>query len=211
MLAVVFDAGMSDKSRTRLTALINRWAAGPDSRGETRESIAPAIPACRLPSLPDLTLDDETDPPVPAPSRAEIRVQLADVAEIAEDPDAERRSRTRGRYASPIVADGQDGRVVLIGRDLSAAGMRIERIGRLELGDRFRVALYGPGRGDPCIVHAEITRDDGNYGFALVFDHIDPTTATQLEKLVACLPDLESLDAGEICGLGAILSEILID
>jgi len=211
MLAVVFDPGMPDKSRTRLTALINRWAAGPDSRRETRESIAPAIPACRLPSLPDLTLDDETDPPVPAPARAEIRVQLADVAEIAEDPDAERRSRTRGRYESPIVADGRDGPVVLIGRDLSAGGMRIERIGRLELGDRFRVALHGPGPGDPCIVHAEIARDDGNDGFALVFDHIDPTTATQLEKLVACLPDLESLDAGEICGLGAILSEILID
>jgi hypothetical protein len=206
MLAIVFDPDMSDDSRTRLTALINRWASGPASLDRTLEPILPAIPACQLASLPELTLDDETDPPVSA--RTEIRVQLAD---IAENPDAKRRSRTRGRYESQIVAEGQDGPVVLIGRDLSAGGMRIERIGLLELGDRFRVALHGPGAGEPFVVHAEITRDDGDEGFALVFNDVDRTTATELEKLVACLPDVESLDAGEIGGLGAILSEILID
>jgi hypothetical protein len=206
MLAVVFDPDLSDESRTRLTGLINRWASGPDSLGETPETISPAIPPCQLPSLPELTLDDETDPPVPA--RAEIRVQLA---ETAKNSDAERRSQARGRYESQIVAEGQDGPVVLIGRDLSAGGMRIERIGLLKLGDRFRVALHGPGPGEPFVVDAEITRDDGDDGFALVFDGVDPTTATELEKLVACLPDVESLDAGEIGGMGAILSEILLD
>jgi hypothetical protein len=206
MLAVVFDPGMSDESRTRLTALINRWASGPDSLERVLEPIVPAIPSCQLASLPELTLDDETDPPIPA--RTEIRVQLADVA---ENRDAKRRSGARGRYESQIVAEGEDGPVVLIGRDLSASGMRIERIGLLRLGDRFRLALHGPGPGEPFLVHAEITRDDGDDGFALVFDDVDSATATELEKLVACLPDVESLDAGEIGGLGAILSEILID
>jgi hypothetical protein len=206
MLAVVFDPDMSDESRIRLTALINRWASGPDSLERVLEPIVPAIPSCQLASLPELTLDDETDPPIPA--RTEIRVQLADVA---ENPDVERRSLVRGRYESQIVAEGEDGPLVLIGRDLSANGMRIERIGLLRLGDRFRVALHGPGPGEPFVVHAEITRDDGDDGFALVFDDVDSATATELEKLVACLPDVESLDAGEIGGLGAILSEILID
>ena len=206
MLAVVFDPGMSDESRTRLTALINRWASGPDSLERVLEPIVPAIPSCQLASLPELTLDDETDPPIPA--RTEIRVQLADVS---ESPDAERRSRARGRYESQIVTEGEDGPVVLIGRDLSASGMRIEHIGLLSLGDRFRVALHGPGPGERFVVNAEITRDDGDDGFALVFDDVDSATATELEKLVACLPDVESLDAGEIGGLGAILSEILID
>ena len=206
MLAVVFDAEMSDENRIRLTALINRWASGPDSLGKAPETISPAIPPCQLPSLPDLTLDDETDPPVSA--RSEIRVQLA---EVAEGPAAGRRSQSRGRFESTIVAEGQDGPVVLIGRDLSAGGMRIERIGLLTLGDRFRMALHGPTLGEPFIVHAEIARDDGDDGFALVFDGVDPTTALELEKLVACLPDVESLDAGEIGGLGAILTEILPD
>jgi hypothetical protein len=211
MLAVVFDPDMSDKNRTQLTALINRWASGPASLAETPGTIVPAIPACQLPSLPDLTLDDETDPPVPAPARAEIRVQLADATEVSEVPGSERRSQTRGRYVSSILADGHDGPVVLIGQDLSAKGMRIERIGGLELGDRFRVALHGPNPAEPFIVHAEITRDDGEDGFALVFEGIDPAKARELEKLVACLPDVESIDPGEIVGLGAILSEILLD
>lgn len=206
MLAVVFDPDLPGKSRSRLAALINRWASGPDSLAETRAAIAPAIPACQLPSLPELTLDDETDPPVPA--LAEIRVQLADVD---ENPNAERRSQPRGSYESQVAAEGRDGPIVLLGRDLSAGGMRIERMGLLKLGDRFRVALHGPVPGEPFVVHAEITRDDGDDGFALVFDGVDPATATELEKLVACLPNVESLEAGEAGGLGAILSEILLD
>jgi hypothetical protein len=197
---------MPEKSRARLTALINRWASGPGSLGEALNPIAPAIPACQLPSLPELILDDETDPPVPA--RAEIRVQLADAA---ERPGAERRSLPRGHFESTVVAEGRDGPIVLIGRDLSAGGMRIERIGLLKLGDCFRVALHGPIPGEPFIVRAKITRDDGDDGFALVFDGVDPGIARELEKLVACLPDVESLDAGEIGGLGAILSEIIFD
>ncbi len=206
MLAVVFDPDLPGKSRSRLAALINRWASGPDSLAETRAAIVPAIPACQLPSLPELTLDDETDPPVPA--LAEIRVQLADVE---ENPNAERRSQPRGSYESQVAAEGRDGPIVLLGRDLSAGGMRIERLGLLKLGDRFRVALHGPVPGEPFVVHAEITRDDGDDGFALVFDGVDPATATELEKLVACLPNVESLEAGEAGGLGAILSEILLD
>ena len=46
-------------------------------------------------------------------------------------------------------------------------------------------------------------------GFGLVFDPVDRATAQALEKLVACLPDVESLAEGEIGGLGAVLSEIV--
>jgi len=206
VLAVVFDPEMPEESRTRLTALINRWASGPASLGQTLDPMAPAIPPCQLSSLPELTLDDETDPPVPA--RSEIRVQLADASELSA---SERRSQQRGRYESSIGAEGPAGPIVLFGRDLSAGGMRIERIGLLRLGDRFRVALHGPTPGEPFIVHAEITRDDGDDGFALVFDGVDTAMEKELEKLVACLPDVESLEAGEIGGLGAILSEIILD
>jgi hypothetical protein len=35
--------------------------------------------------------------------------------------------------------------------------------------------------------------------------------AFELEKLVACLPDVESLTDGELGGLGTVLSEIVRD
>ena len=75
MLAIVFDAEMPDTCRTRLTTLINHWASGSLSSNANVMRGAPAIPACQLPSLPDLTLDDETDPPIQAAS--EVCVQLA--------------------------------------------------------------------------------------------------------------------------------------
>jgi hypothetical protein len=209
-LAVAFDAGMPESSRTRLAALINRWASGSGSKDSAPDAMLPAIPPCQLPSLPDLTLDDETDPPVAAGE--EIRVVLTEVeGNDISTTDAERRSLTRGQFESPLVAEGQNGRVVLIGRDLSAGGMRIERGGHLELGDRFRIGLHSPVAGEPFVVQAEIIRDDGDEGFALVFDKVAPRVAVELEKLVACLPDVESLDDGEIGGLGAILSEIMVD
>lgn len=209
-LAIAFDADMPEEDRIRLTALINRWAGGPNSRLPSDAEAAPTIPACTLPSLPDLTLDDETDPPVSA--RSEIRVRLSEGAHSAgAQADENRRTQQRGSYESPILAEGQKGPVVLIGRDLSASGMRIERIGALELGDRFRLALHGPSSDRVFMVQAEITRDDGEQGFVLLFDPVDAETATALEKLVACLPDVESLEDGEIGGLGAILSEIMVD
>jgi hypothetical protein len=231
-LAVSFDPNMSETSRMSLTTLINRWARVSDPFDSTAPfsptslssaagpSMIPAIPPCQLPSLPDLTLDDETDPPVAA--RSEVRVELTAPIQ-SQSPEAEnlqpgerdsgvdRRKQQRGLFEAPIHAQSRCGPVVLIGQDLCAGGMRIERLESLELGDRFRLALHGPGRTQAFIVHAEIIRDDGEAGFALRFDSLDPETAAELEKLVACLPDVESLDAGEIAGMGAILSEILVD
>lgn len=210
MLAVLFDPAMPEHDRTRLTALINHWASGPHSIDAAVVSGAPAIPSTQLPSLPDLTLDDETDPPILASS--ELRVQLGagsgSKAPSEEDP-ADRRVHTRGHYASTVVAESEDGPFVLIGRDLSAGGMRIEAHPDLHVGDRFTIALHGPMPGEPIVVDAEIVRDDGREGFGVVFDELSGAPAQALEKMVACLPDVESLEDGELAGLGAILSEIV--
>ncbi|CAM9425705.1 unnamed protein product [Discosporangium mesarthrocarpum] len=210
MLAVLFDADMPEADRTRLTTLINHWASGPRSLCGAVVSGAPAIPSTQLPSLPDLTLDDETDPPILA--NAEVEVELgAGSGSRPPTPDdpRDRRSHPRGHYASGIVAEGADGPFVLIGRDLSAGGMRIERHPDLHVGDRFTIALHGPTSADPIVVEAEVVRDDGVSGFGLVFDTLEGGTGDALEKMVACLPDVESLEDGEMAGLGAILSEIV--
>jgi hypothetical protein len=219
-LAIVFDPDLPDATRTGLAALINRWASGPRSLEPPAAHDVPAIPPCQLPSLPDLTLDDETDPPVRG--RGDVHVEVAagtpQDARAATSGDghregpqqgSERRRRPRGRFESAFLAEAPGGPVVMIGRDLSAGGMRIERIEEFELGDRFRLALHGPGPTEPFVVQAEVTRDDGADGFALAFHDVDRETAVALEKLVACLPDVESLEDGELGGLGAILSEIM--
>jgi hypothetical protein len=210
LLAVVFDPAMPEATRTRLTALINHWASGPHPFNAALAEGAPAITPCQLPSLPDLTLDDETDPPISATS--EVRVSIGAGGEADEtQAERDRRERARGRYESSVVAESSEGPFVLIGRDLSAGGMRIECHPDLQMGDRFRVALHGPVPGETHVIGAEIVRDDGTEGFGLIFDKIDKKTARELEKMVACLPDVESLEDGEIAGLGAILSEIIND
>lgn len=210
MLAILFDADLTQRDRTRLTALINHWASGPQSLNEAIVSGAPPIPATQLPSLPDLTLDDETDPPVLAHSEIQVKLGAGSGSQrpTNENP-RDRRVHPRGQFASSIVAEGTEGPFVLIGRDLSAGGMRIERHRDLHVGDRFRLALRGPTNSDPIVVEAEIVRDDGPGGFGLTFDPMEPGAVDDLEKMVACLPDVESLEDGEMAGLGAILSEIV--
>ena len=77
------------------------------------------------------------------------------------------------------------------------------------LGDRFRLALYGADSPDPLIVRATVSRDDGDGGLALRFDALSHDAKGDLEKLVACLPDLDSLREGEAFGLGAVVGEVL--
>jgi hypothetical protein len=199
MIAMTFDPDLPNAERTRLARLINRWASGADSFDPLERPDAPSIPACRLPSIPDLTLDDETDPPVR--NRSEVGIEL--------EAKKERRRGQRAQFEAGVLAQGAQGPVVLIGRDLSPGGMRVEAVGNLRLSDRFRLALHGPEPSDPVIVHAEVVRDDGTDGFALTFRNVDAKSSRRIEKIVACLPAVESLEEGVLGGIRAILSELI--
>jgi hypothetical protein len=209
--AVVFDADLSRSTRQRLTTVINHWASS-TSMGTLAPAVeGPAIPACRLPSLPDLMLDDETDPPVR--SGGEVEIELAAGADREDAGRSERaddrRSGPRGAFPSLLRATGNERALALVGRDLSAGGMRIERHPGLALGDRLRLSLHGPTLARPLTLEAAIVRDDAEQGLALAFLGVSRETAVELEKLVACLPDVESLTDGELGGLGTVLSEIV--
>ena len=52
-------------------------------------------------------------------------------------------------------------------------------------------------------------RDDPDGSIGLRFTDVSTEDGRGLEKLVACLPDIESLEAGERGGLGSVISEIL--
>lgn len=124
----------------------------------------------------------------------------------------ERREERRGQYSKRVIASVRDAmHRILIGRDLSASGMRIEHHEDLAIGDRLRVAIYDASRATPLVVEAVVERHDGPHGVALRFDGIDSMMGQQLESLVASLPPVECLADGETGAMGTVVSEILND
>jgi hypothetical protein len=207
--AMLFDADLPEADRVLLAHLLNDLSVGP---GSITYGPGESLPACESPTIPGLTLDAETDPAFHAGVKVEI-----DEGTVHTDPgevlDLNRRLHPRGNFTSSVVATPTRSSLlesrVLMGRDLSAGGMRIERVSGIQVGDRFSLALYGPAEQRPFLVDARVERDGGDDGFGLRF--IDPPSEVVrgLEKLVACLPDVESLEDGEMGGLGAVVSEIL--
>lgn len=210
---VLFD-GLATATQVQLARLLNHWSAGPSSYSSGLETTP--MPA-RSGGPGGLTLDDETDPAIRANVDVGVRVDGSDGTGDLEGVQAvERRHNRRAAFSDRIVAmsdendaDAEPRRRVLLGRDLSRGGMRVERLEGLGLGDSFRLALYGPSNLDPFLLRAVVIRDDGVDGFALRFENVSDGIANELEKMVACLPDIESLEEGEAASLGSVISEIL--
>lgn len=200
-VGLLFDRDLDPESRTRLGTLLNTWSTGTGTgtRGPAEPGHRP-LPACESPAIPGLTLDDETDPAIAA--RMPVGIERS---------GSDRREHARRVFSGSVEAEGPGGRAVLIGRDLSAGGMRIEALPGLALGDRFRVAIYGPEQVEPYRVESEVVRDDGEAGLALRFLDVTRPVAAALEKIVACLPDVEPLQDGEAGGLGSVITEIVPD
>ena len=123
--------------------------------------------------------------------------------------DSEQRESTRARFYQRVPAFGRDALRVLMGRDLSTRGMRIEPHSGLELGDRIHLAIYGDAEEPPALVWAAIRRDDGDGGLVAIFDPLPREIEQALEGWIAKLPIIEPLQAGEPQSLGVVLSEIL--
>lgn len=198
---MLFDEDLPLAEREQLGRLLNELSIGPGVLAQPEEN---SLPECESPVIPGLTLDAETDPAIPA------GVEIG----VLQDPEgSNRREMPRGSFVGPVLAqsslDRSANQHVLMGRDLSAGGMRVDPCAGVSTGDQFELAIYGPGEAHPFLVHARVERDDGNHGLALRFTDVDPEMAKRLEKLVACLPDIESLEQGERAGLGAVISEIL--
>lgn len=212
---MLFDMGLEEDRRLQLSRLLNDLSVGP---GSVPDLTGEQLPACDSPDIPGLTLDAETDPALNAGVEISLHRRVGPTPEIASELQsqlvaADRRQTPRGSFGGQVLALSPDAREqptrVLMGRDLSAGGMRIERMPDLETGDRFRLAIYGPASQHPFLVDAVVHRDDGEDGIALRFVDVSLEVARGLEKLVACLPDVESLEDGEASALGAVISEIV--
>ena len=123
----------------------------------------------------------------------------------------DRRRDPRRRCGERVIAASADGSLhrILIGRDLSCGGMRIDPQLDFAVGTRLRVALYDATREAPVVVDAVVVRDDGPGGAALRFAELAADARARLEQLVAGLPPVECLADGETGALGTVVGEIV--
>jgi len=179
---------LSVEKRRQLIGIIRRRMSGPLVLSEAMARASGAVS-----SSPD-----------PAPARGNGSTPIA-AARSIED----RRKNPRAAFEGTVRSLDDEANLVLMGRDLSASGMRIEPHPGLEVGKTLRLAIYGVATEDPFIVRARVARNDGDDGVGLRFEQVTGRVAARLESLVAGLPSVESLHGGETDALGSVVSRIL--
>jgi len=149
------------------------------------------------------------------PSRAPAEAPEAKTAALADGEGeraasgADERSGPRKLFPRRVVAAAAGGTQVLIGRDLSVGGMRVRPVPGLQLGDEFKLALYGSGEQSSLVLEAVVVRDDGWDGLVLHFRDVGASVAAELERLVGSLP--AALETEGVGGRapGVVVSEII--
>lgn len=130
----------------------------------------------------------------------------SEAASPCGDEDDERRGAARRSYDKRIVALGEAATRVLLGRDISTGGMRVDPGSSLELDETVKLALHAGARSEPVVVRARVVRDDGDAGLVLQFELEAERQVEQLEKLLAHLPMLDGSAENE---QGVMLGEIV--
>lgn len=97
---------------------------------------------------------------------------------------------------------------VLIGRDLSPAGMRIERDGDLEVGDELDLLLHGGAPREPIAVKATVERIN-EAGCFLRFRDVGTAEAARIEALVDALIVTERPAAASSRSNKVVISEVV--
>ena len=127
------------------------------------------------------------DPPPrtrPAPAAA-AQTPPPTSSEATDASPSERRDSQRVDYTERVVALDRVAARVLVGRDLSLGGMRIDGNEAVEIGDTLRIALHCGVVSEPVVVLAVVDRDDGDHGTVLGFPELSDGQREGLEKIIA--------------------------
>jgi len=124
------------------------------------------------------------------------------------DDAAERRQSSRATFDRQVARLDDEANSVLLGRDLSIGGMRVEYHENVQIGDVLELAVYVSPREEPIVLKARVAHDAGD-GLGLAFEGMPAEVGSRLEKLIARLPSVESLQGGETAGLGSVVSRVL--
>lgn len=99
----------------------------------------------------------------------------------------ERRSEARRSYERRVIALGEGAPRVLIGRDLSLGGMRIDSGPHLDPGQSVRLALHVRAGEVPLVVQALVVRADAT-GLGLRFEPLSAASREYLGRMLEGLP-----------------------
>jgi len=96
---------------------------------------------------------------------------------------------------------------VLLGRDLSIAGMRAAHAPDLPVGTRLELAIYGASGAEPVLVEAVVARDDGALGTIFHFERMANADRRRLAAIVEKAPKIRSL-SGDESGESVVVSSL---
>jgi hypothetical protein len=191
------------ETRKELESIVETQARGPLTLPRPR-GVAETAEVATAPEV-------EVERPRPPTAEHAGGALLEPPARAEPDPWSgpfDRRRNRRGAYDQKVPTFGDSALRVLVGRDLSASGMQVERAD-LEIGDRVHVAIYGEACDEPMLVWGTATRKDEQDRITLLFDELEPDITHALEKLVARLPAVEPLRDGESAAMGTVISKIV--
>lgn len=217
-LAATFEE-LSESASQRLRAAVHAHATGPavlrSRTGVEDPQVAPdPEPPPEAPPLaaaePDRPRDDELAGDASAPvtdAMAPAGAHAAGAEEVA-DPTPDRRATPRRAISRHVIALDVNATRVLIGRDISVGGMRVDPNPALSLGDELRIAVHVRAREEPLVLKARVARDDAERGLVLQFRDLTDIERRHLEQMIGWLPILAMREDREE-DLGVIVSEIL--
>jgi hypothetical protein len=117
--------------------------------------------------------------------RAYERVCAAVAEVLAPAPEAqERRRSSRSWFGRRVIARGAGRPRVLLGRDLSLGGMRVENAAGLAAGDELQLALHSHAGDLPLVLGARVLRTEVNGQAALEFVALGAAQHAALEKIL---------------------------
>jgi hypothetical protein len=121
---------------------------------------------------------------------------------------AERRRSPRRPFRRRVIALGDEAARVLVGRDLSLGGMRVQPDANLRVGEMLRLAIHGGSDAAPLVVDAEVMRDEAERGYVLRFQQMEQPARAALEAMVCALPLVSDPTLEDTAG-DLVLSQIV--
>ena len=128
-----------------------------------------------------VTAEERVAPP---PERGEERVE----ARVEE-----RRDDARYAFDRRVIAISQEATRVLVGRDISRRGMRVDATPGLSVGSKLKIAIHVSEHETPLVLDVHVARQDGADGVMLHFGALSKIAAEHLDDVIA---ELGGLSAG---------------
>ncbi len=208
-LAISFDVSADVEPRLRTAVLIQ--SAGP-AMLQRRPSFEPPSPVPAVAAAPPLPAIDSAASEAPAAVETDGAATPRSTGSRTEGPPAEaareRRAGPRRALQRHFVAMAEEATRVVIGRDISQGGMRIDPHPTLSMGDELSIAVHLRAREAPMVIQARVERDDGDRGLLLRFHDLPEATAERLGRIVEVSPILAVDEAAE-ADQEVVVSEIL--